>query len=254
MASNPSSDTLRPPAARRPVRGRFRFTLFLWLVLFGAGVYTGIATTKRVVAGGPAWAQNLLGVTPAPAGAPVAAMPPTNPTAPNTTPGQSALPDAANTARTAQADTAPPQTPRLSDEEAATPRTGTNAAQSSSGANPDSVSAPSSDKELDRQVEDYNRVLRRIQQSQQNYEAAHKVTSDSSTSTSNLQTLLERQNTYIGEIVAGYQRAQAMLNALQETPRFGEFYEETQPCLSVDQVPASLLNLGVDRLKFLQRR
>jgi hypothetical protein len=110
------------------------------------------------------------------------------------------------------------------------------------------------DSTLDSQAQEYNEVLRRIQESARNYGAAHRAVADIGTKSQDLQVALDRQNSFVEEIVAGSQRAKSLLAAIQNAPDFADQYVETTPCLTVAEVPGSLLGQGVDKLKFLERR
>jgi hypothetical protein len=225
-----------------------------WLLLFGGGFYAGVVATQKSV-NGPAWVRHLFGVTPpaAPAIATTTAAPqpkatPANPAAP--TPP---VPDDRAASHVATSGvTGPQRAPRPSEE---TPAPSRNAdSQPDSGASTSAPNSQADDRTLDSQAQEYNDVLRRIQESARNYAAAHRVVADTGTKSQDLQVALDRQNTFVEEIVAGNQRAKSLLASIQDAPDFTEQYVETTPCLTVAEVPASLLNQGVDKLKFLQRR
>ena len=63
--------------------------------------------------------------------------------------------------------------------------------------------------DLDRQVKEYNSLLRRIQEAQRNYTAAHQTTLSGTAQQNEVQSALDRQNTYLDELVAAVQQAQA---------------------------------------------
>ena len=273
MASNGPSSTKQ----RSSGRGCFFFILIL--LLFGLGFYTGVRATKRVTAVGPAWAQRLLGVPPAPVTA--AATPPTTPATTPTTVATSAPVSAppANPAPATSPGTSPapgtatsPNTSTGQEQANASPtQPGTSGASNPPGdettspeqtepptrklpPSPSASAPPSDDSSADvtSLVEEYNNALHRIQQSAHTYETVHKKATDSKTKPQDLQALLDQQNTLLDEMRAAAQRAQTLQTTLKSRPQFTSQYEEGKPCLPPEKVPTTLLNLGLEKLRFVQ--
>lgn len=265
-----------PGSTKQRSSGRGCFFFILILLLFGLGFYTGVRATKRVTAVGPAWAQRLLGVSPAPVTAtpPTPATtpttvttsspvsnPPANP-APATSPGTSPSPNAATSPNTSTGQEQAKSSPTQPDTSGASTSPGDETTSSEQTEppthklplSPSASTPPSDDSSADvtSLVEEYNNALHRIQQSAHTYETVHKKATDSKTKPQDLQALLDQQNTLLDEMVAAAQRAQTLQTTLKSKPQFTAQYEEGKPCLPPEKVPTKLLNLGLEKLKFVQ--
>ncbi len=242
-------------SARRPGRGRGRFLLLMTLFIFGGGFYAGVSATKRAAVG-PALMQRLFGLAPNSPLIPAAPVAPVSPDTPIANPPANPAP-VVNSAP----NSAPPATPPATNPASSAPATETAPPLDARNAPPAAPSAPASpaphvapSAETLAQVQEYNNTLRRIQESQSNYEVVHRIALDPKVRPNEAQSALDRQNTYIDEITAGAQRAQNLLTALHDNPQVADNFTETKPALTPAQIPASLLDSGVEKLAFLQRR
>lgn len=228
--------------------GRAGCVVFLWALVFGAGFYCGIRAIKWAMTG-PLWAHSLFGLPMPPTPAPITTAP--TPAPPVTTPPP---PTTTQPTSVPQPTTAPPNNTNPVVE---TPPPHSGSPQSKP-TDPFSNGDATAEKEntglLDRQVKDYNNLLRRIQTAQKNYDSAQRAASKAEGKPSEQQTALDRQNNYQDELVATIQQAQSLLDTIQGNALFADRYQETDPVLSPDRIPSTLSELPIGNLKFLRPR
>lgn len=250
--------------ARRSGRGRGKFVLFGLLVVFGLGFYTGTWAIKRA-ANGPAWVQRLFGlpqgtvasvspvvnapVTNAPHSGTPTNTPPSSPPVVSNAPGlekgeQPTLPLDAGGASGGTGSSSHSSTPT----DQATNNGPSNAPADANA----SHEAPAASDDLDRSVRDYNSILRKVQDSQHSYEAAHKVTSNPKSGSQAMLAALDRENVALTEIQSALQRAQALYDVIVANPQFAAKYKEMNAVLTIDRVPPTLLDSGADKLRFIR--
>lgn len=240
--------------AGRRRAGRFRFVLFSMLVLFGGGFYAGVQATKRVTASDSGILHRIFGIQPPII--PVAAAAPAAPAQP-VKQAPAAPPVAANPAPQAPADA-----PKASEASAA-PKPDNNAAQSPAA--PDPADKPGSEKDaaalgtpaeqaqLASQVTDYNDMLQRIQKALASYSTVHQKSLAPKTKAQDLKLLLDQENGLVSEITSAAKHAQNILVALEGNSNFPALYSSGAACANRKDIPSSLLDLDLDKLKVIEK-
>lgn len=237
MATGSSS----PGARRRP--GRFRFVLFMLLLIFGAGFYTGVQSARRALRTGPAWARRALGLT--------EFLPPPPAVPPSNTPSNT-LPIASAPVPQQPA----PVNPATGGAPAVQPNTAPTTPSQQHNAAPGSLSGAAVETEtpLDKQAREYDDLLNRIQDYQRKYTAVYQKTTDPKTRAQDLGSLQDEQNVIYDDMTAVVQRALALQTTLKSDPQFATRYEETRPVLNPDQIPSKMLDMNLETLQFVQKR
>jgi hypothetical protein len=225
----------------------FRFILFMALLSFGGGFYSGIQAYKRALASDNGIVHRLFGIVPpavpnaAPPVPPVAGAP-QQPVAP---------PPAATSSPTAPANVAPkPSTPVTTAPANPTGTANENAGTANQPSNPDATPELA---QLAAQVDDYNDTLRRIQMGLNNYSVVHQRALDPKTHAQDLKPLLDQQNDLIKEITNSTGHAQNVQTEIQANPEYARLYVEAKPVVLRKSVPGDMLDLDIDKLKFIEK-
>jgi hypothetical protein len=262
MSLNAGTAGMPRPGAAKKKGGRFKWFLLLFLLIFGAGIYTGIYAARRA-ATGPAWVQavfnHLPGIpaAPAPAPMPLAAAPaPSLPQtdasapAPQPVPNPSSAPPAVTGQTPSSVNSAPSTTPPEFGENFASPKP----SQPETTETSEDPAAQLNRAQLDRQVKEYNALLRRLQEAQKNYEAGRQLAKNSQASPQQRQAGLEKEIASLEEFRELAREAQAKYDILMGSEGISERYVEKEPALTSERAPRGVTEVNVSGLRFLRPR
>jgi hypothetical protein len=255
--------------------GRLRFVLFSMLVLFGGGFYTGVYATKRVIASNSDLLHRVFGV-PSPVPAPVVA--PTQPAAPpvaaqQTAPAQTvaATPPttAANAAtkppvadaNTKPTDTKPLETKSADTSSSSSAQTNGETSQSATSTDENQSAAHSQpaggtgeqQSQLAKQVADYNDMLHRVQDALRHYSVVHQKSLDPKVHPADLKLFTDQENNLCTEISGAVKHAENLQDAIRADANYAALYMEGSNCAARKDVPTRLLDLDIDKLKFIDK-
>lgn len=250
MAASPSSSGASRSAGSRPAKGRNKFALVFWLILFGGGFYCGIATARWALHG-PDYARRILDLPNGSASPAVIATAPTTAGTPAQPPAVStpaSQPGAGTTSPPANPATVPTGTPPAtgtptepsgkSDAASATPN-------HTDEKKPDTPAIPS---DLKSQIKGYNALLRDIE------EQVSRQYANESANTSVAPTDQPMPPEALDELRKTIHTAQAYYDVIVADPNFAKHYEEKEAALPTNAVPAPLVALGPDRLHFIRAK
>jgi hypothetical protein len=246
-------------AARRRA-GRIRFILFSTLVLFGGGFYTGVYATKRVIASDSGILHRIFGIQ-----APAPTVPPAPPAS---APAAATVATAAATTQpSAPAAVKPPVTPAPAPQTtppAPPAQTGSDAAQSSGSPDAEQNAAPaphaqsseesgSDQAQLARLVDDYNDSLHRIQDALRHYSVIHQKSLDSKIKPQDLKQLSDQENSLFSDVSRLTKHAENVQDTIRAASNYAVLYMEGSSCAARKDVPTKLLDLDIDKLKFIDK-
>ena len=242
-----------PNLARRRA-GRFRFALIMLLIFFGGGFYTGIQTTKRVFSSDNGILRRVFGLQPisAPAAPPVAAL--AAPAAPVQAATQPQAPanQPVGVTTTAKEIGAPAQS--KPENVSTQPPSVADGAQSPANQGDAAAQPMTADQKLlAGEVDDYNDMLTRIQKALVSYSTVHQKSLEPKTRAQDLKLLLDQENGLLGEITTAAKHAQNVQVAVQANSDYAAHYTEGDACAQRKNVPNNLLDLDLDKLKFIER-
>jgi hypothetical protein len=249
--------------------GRVRFVLFSTLVIFGGGFYTGVYATKRVIASDSGIMHRIFGVqsplpppavTPAlPAAVTPSAAPPPAATQPATPPPATVPPATTTPPVKPESATAAPRSNGGPSDASTSSNTGQNTpAEEHKSETPDTRSTEAGDTGSDqsllaKQVEDYNDMLHRIQDALRRYSVIHQKQLDPKTKTQDLKALTDQETTLFAEISRNAKHAQNLQDAIRDNTSYAAQYMEGGNCTARKDVPTRLLDLDLDKLKFIDK-
>jgi type IV secretory pathway VirB10-like protein len=228
--------TMTPPGSGRPApkkRGRGRAYLFITTLIFGVGFWAGNVATRKVQKEGHPLLQKALGVESVPAQASPAL--PTQ-SASIQKPAPAAQPQPQTAAPTAPLDTQPTSTgqqPRPTEPEESLP--------------------PNAD-ELDKQVRDYNLILRQIREAYTNFQAARKINTNPNLKAEEQDKAINDQSDAAEKLVRLVQNAQTLYDYIHGQSQFNKRYKEVDRAIAASDLPTSLPEMSVDNLKFIRPR
>jgi hypothetical protein len=123
---------------------------------------------------------------------------------------------------------------------------------------------PGAGTNFDRQVQDYNNLLRRAQDATRNYVACDRQrdecmrllagSGDPASLEAEMKTYWDKGIQSRGEQSTSLRQALLLARALKSSPQFATYYQETTICLTYDQLVPASRELAADQLRFIERR
>ena len=116
------------------------------------------------------------------------------------------------------------------------------------------VQATSDDQvQLAKQVDDYNDPLHRIQDALRHYAVVHQKSADSKTQAKDLKMLVEQENKLFDEVGQLTKHAENVQDAIRANSNYAVLYMEGSICAARKDIPTKLLDLDLDKLKFIDK-
>lgn len=226
---------------------QFKFLLFIWLVMFGLGMFAGVTLTKKAFK--LPLGIKLLGLSPIIED--IKAQVPPAPAVPVRQPVETPKPTTPNEAPNQPTEMSGITTPK---EEKPVINSQPPVQQPDNTASETPAPSGMDKGELERKVRDYNDLLNRVRAAEKSYKSARKAAADSHTSKENLQAALDQQNTDMEEIGGALRQAQSIYDELKQDSQFEAKYTEDALALTIYPVPQAIKDLDADKLRFLKER